>query len=73
MSTKDGSYGDSRVFINFVRKRENNLNINFDLKKYITFLDRHHEFEDMPDLYMSGVEMGVEQISVNRLWVLQYL
>ncbi len=57
---KDGNYGDSRVFINFVAKNKV-TNMQLDLKQYIDFLVENG-FLDMPQLYMSGVEMGVEVI-----------
>ncbi len=57
---RDGEYGDSRVFINFVAKKKID-SIKLDLKKGIDFLIENG-FVDMPTLYMSGVEMGVEVI-----------
>ncbi len=57
---KDGEYGDDRVFINFVAQQKV-TDMQLDLKPYIDFLV-DNGFEDMPQRYMSGVEMGVEVI-----------
>ena len=60
-----------RKFINFVA-REKVTTLSVDFKKVLDYLT-DLEFSDIPDRYMSGIEMGVEVISGSGALLLEQL